>query len=235
MKYLIKYASRSRPENFERGLISIIENANEPKNIVVLVSLDIDDKRLPEYMTVIEKYWSKVHIKVKADKSNNKIHAINRDINDYKAHWDILINFSDDMIFTMKGWDDFITEKFKMYFPNGDGFLHLNDGNQSLSIATMSVMDRKYYDRDEYIYHPDYESLECDREATDVAHIRGRKVYIKEQLIKHLHYEWGLAPNDPIYAINSTQEIRQKDKDTFNRRKAVNYGLGGMKNKSLYL
>ena len=60
MKYLIKYASRSRPENFERGLISIIENATAPENIVVLVSLDVDDTRLSEYMTVIEKYWSKV-------------------------------------------------------------------------------------------------------------------------------------------------------------------------------
>lgn len=235
MKYLIKYASRSRPENFERGLISIIENATAPENIVVLVSLDVDDTRLSEYMTVIEKYWSKVHIKVKADTSLSKIHAINRDVNDYKAHWDILINFSDDMIFTAKGWDSFITEKFKMYFPNGDGFLHLNDGNQSLNIATMSVMDRRYYDRDDYIYNPEYLSLECDREATDVAHIRGRKVYIKDQIIKHLHYEWNLAPNDTIYVQNSTQEIRQKDIETFKKRKAVNYGLTSTVNTSIYL
>lgn len=222
MKYLIKYASRSRPENFERGLISIIENANEPKNIVVLVSLDIDDERLPEYMTVIEKYWSKVHIKVKADKSNNKIHAINRDVNDYKAHWDILINFSDDMVFIEKGWDSIIADLFARYFPNGDGFLHLPDGNQNENISTMSIMDRKYFDRDDYIYHPSYISLWCDVEATEVAKMRQRHVYINKQLFKHLHPAWGLAPMDKQYL--KTESYNHVDKLTYNERKQNKFG-----------
>lgn len=222
MNFLIKYASRSRPENFERGLISIIETANETKNIVVLVSLDIDDERLNDYMTVIEKYWNKVHIKVKADKSNNKIHAINRDVNDYKAHWDILINFSDDMVFIEKGWDSFITEVFKKHFPTGDGFLHLPDGNQNENISTMSIMDRKYYDRDDYIYHPSYISLWCDVEATEAAKMRQRHVYINKQLFKHLHPAWGTAPMDKQYL--KTESYNHVDKLTYNERKQNNFG-----------
>ena len=222
MKYLIKYASRSRPENFERGLVSIIENATAPENIVVLVSLDVDDTRLSDYMTVIENYWNKVHIKVKAGESHSKIHAINREVNEYKAHWDILINFSDDMIFTMKGWDSIIADLFSRYFPNGDGFLHLPDGNQNENISTMSVMDRKYYDRDDYIYHPSYISLWCDVEATEVAKIRQRHVYVNKQLFKHLHPAWGTAPMDKQYL--KTESYHHVDKLTYNERKQNNFG-----------
>lgn len=234
MKYLIKYASRSRPVNFERGLKSIIELAKNPKAITVIVSLDIDDEALPEYMTIIEKYWSLVHIKVKADTSLSKIHAINREVNDYKGEWNILINFSDDMVFTHPYWDEFITEKFIKHFPDGDGFLHLNDGNQFKNICTMSVMDCKYYQRTNYIYNSEYISLECDREATDVAHMTGRKVYVDQQIYKHLHHEWGLAPNDRLYALNSNEAIQTKDLDTFNKRKAINYGIENPLNPSLY-
>lgn len=222
MKYLIKYASRSRPENFERGLISIIENATAPENIVVLVSLDVDDTRLSDYMTVIEKYWSKVHIKVKAGESHSKIHAINREVNEYKAHWDILINFSDDMIFTMKGWDSIIADLFARHFPNGDGFLHLPDGNQNENISTMSIMDRRYYDRDDYIYHPSYISLWCDVEATDVAKIRQRHIYVNKQLFKHIHPAWGLAPFDKQYL--KTESYHHVDKLTYDERKQNNFG-----------
>lgn len=55
-RILIKYTSRSRPENFERGLKSIIDNVNEPNELRVLVSLDLDDDRLKEYEDLLQKY-----------------------------------------------------------------------------------------------------------------------------------------------------------------------------------
>lgn len=217
---LFKYTSRSRPENFLRGLLSIIDNTNHLNHIAILVSLDKDDTRLNDYYTVIEPHYGKCFIKVITGTSTNKINAINRDLNEYKGDWDILVNMSDDMVFTVKGFDDVIREQFAIHFPNGDGFLHLSDGFQGQNISTMSIMDKAYYNRDRYIYHPSYQSLWCDKEATEVAIIRGCYHYGGDDLLifKHLHPAWGVAPMDEQYI--RTEAFNSTDKQIYLNRKA---------------
>lgn len=221
MRILYKYTSRSRPENFERGLRSIIENS-ESDNYAVLCSFDFDDNRADEYNKILARYYDRSQITELFGLSNNKIHAINRDLNEFKGDWDILVNMSDDMIFTVKGFDNIIRDLFREHFPNGDGFLHLPDGNQNENISTMSIMDRKYYERDKYIYHPSYVSLWCDVEATEVAKMRGCHKYVNTQLFKHLHPAWGLAPNDNQYI--KTESFNSIDKQTYDERKRNGFG-----------
>lgn len=218
-RILVKYTSRSRPENFERGLKSIIDNANELNELRVLVSLDSDDDKLKEYEDLLQKYYDKVFIKVYIGKSNNKIDAINRDIDTIKFDWHILVNFSDDQIFTVKGWDDIVRHWVKR-----DTFVHFPDPNQS-TLATMSIMDREYYERFKYIYHPDYQSVYCDNEAQEVA-IKLQR-YIKSDfcIFDHLHPAWGKAPNDRQYLLTEHPQVHHRDKLTYERRKANNYDL----------
>lgn len=227
MIILVKYTSRQRPVKFERGLKSIIDNSIHPELAVVLVSLDKDDPTLPQYMEVIEKYWDKIHIKVKAGESKNKIDAINRDLNDYKAHWDILVNMSDDMLFVESAFDGIIRDKFKTFFPTGAGVLHFNDGNQRENCMTMSIMNRAYYDLFKYIYHNSYESVECDVEAQDVARMLGRYKYMGDELIlfKHLHPSFGHTTYDELYNKTEHYEVHNRDKETRVKRKANNYDL----------
>jgi hypothetical protein len=180
-----------------------------------LVSLDSDDPKLSEYP----------ECNAKIGTSKSKIDAINRDLNERVPHWDLLINMSDDMIFTVKGFDDKIRSIFNSHFPNGDGFLHLNDGHQGENVSTMSIMDRKYYERDRYIYHPEYKSLWCDAEATEVAWMRGRYAYESIVLFDHLHPAWGLAPNDAQYKASEAPEMWDHDKAVIERHRANNYGI----------
>ena len=221
-KILFKYASRSRPNNFERGLLSIINNATNAMDISIVASVDSDDERILDYVSIYEKYAPRVTLMVGESKS--KIDAINRDI-EKVGEFDIICNFSDDMIFTVKGFDNIIRDLFVKHFPNGDGFLHLNDGHQGDNVSTMSIMDRKYYDRDRYIYHPEYKSLWCDAEATEVAWMRGRYAYEPIVLFDHLHPAWGLAPNDPQYIASESREMWDHDKAVIERHRANNYGI----------
>jgi hypothetical protein len=155
--------------------------------------------------------------------SGTKVKAINRDM-ELARHWDILINFSDDMAFTWPGFDVRIIEDFKKHFPDGDGFVHYPDGSECGKIlATMSIMDRRYYYRTRYIYHPDYTSLWCDNEATEVARKLNRYAYIDFSLFEHRHPAHGKAPADAQY--RHTESFFHIDNAVYVRRETINFEI----------
>jgi hypothetical protein len=49
--------------------------------------------------------------------SKSKIDAVNRDINEYKKHWDIVLLASDDMIPQIKGYDNIIRDNMMFNYP----------------------------------------------------------------------------------------------------------------------
>lgn len=217
MRLLFKYTTRSRRTNFLRGIDSIIKNLNNKVDYHILISVDYDDKTmfpLPQLNCN--------HTYMLGD-STGKIDAINRDVNEFDYDWDILVNMSDDMIFTHKGFDDVI--RAQMY--NLDQYLHFNDGNQKANVCTMHIVGRDYYNRDKYIYNPEYLSLWCDVENDLVAKQRGCYGYMGDDKIifKHLHPAWGFCPHDEQYKKTESSEMWEKDEATFNKRKLENFGL----------
>ncbi len=226
MNILVKYASRSRPENFERGLKSIIYCADDIHKVYVLVSLDYDDPSLQRYVEIIGKYNEQYKINAYIGQSENKVDAINRDIDSIQFDWNVLVNMSDDMVL-FNDWDTSI----KAWIEKGK-FLHFNDGNHNEYLCTMSVMHRDYYNLDGYIYNPAYKSLYCDQEATEVAHIRGLRKYVPVQICKHLHPEWGYSPLDQLYVTNN--KYANEDLTTIRSRRITMYGIENRVNSYLY-
>lgn len=233
MKILFKYTTRSRPEHFERGLKSILENVSSD-NYMVQVTVDVDDLTMNE---MIHLYRGHKHIIFIEGLSTGKINAINRDLDKLPA-WDILVNMSDDMLFIEKGFDNIIREKFypydyyhRCYFtdrePDLDRYIHFNDGNQRDNVCTLHIVGRDYFNRFNYIYHPDYISLWCDVENDLVAKQLGCYRYQGDnvKILKHLHPAFNLAFNDDQYKKNEAREMWIADERTFNRRKQINFGL----------
>lgn len=221
MRILYKYASRSRSDKFRRGLESIAQNS-ESDNYMALVTLDSDDPKLDQYISeVCLCSMNNLQVFATIGTSKNKIDAINRDLHAVQS-WDILVNMSDDMVFTVKGFDNIIRSSFD---GNTDLFVHFSDGYQKSNISTMSIMGRKYFERDGYIYHPDYKSLWCDVEATEVAKLRGCYKYMGDEvnILTHLHVAWGQAERDALYERNENMNINLEDKALYLARKAQNY------------
>lgn len=215
MKILFKYTTRSRRTNFHRGLDSIVNNLNDKDNYHVLISIDSDDKTMEPIPVLNCNHTYMI------DDSKSKVDAINRDINEFTYDWDILVNFSDDQIFTKRGFDDTIREQF---YKSPDQFIHFPDGFTGDRLATMSIMDRKYYNRFNYIYHPDYKSLWCDNEAMEVAKILGCYSYVDQDIFKHLHPVWiGNHADDAQY--RHTESYHPVDNATYLRRKQNNFDL----------
>lgn len=220
MEILIKYATRGRPELVKRSLENIAKTIGYDRYIV-LVTADIDDVTMnnpdmESYVKRAQNTW------IYYGTSKSKVDAINRDMNMVKLRWDILINFSDDMFFIEQDWGPKIITMAKTIAPNDtDFFLHLNDGYVNEKLPTMSIMGRDYYERDNYIYHPDYKSVSCDAEAMWVAMMRGKYFYFPLTLFHHLHPANcpSQVQNDATYIKNDA--ISHEDTETYFRRKAI--------------
>ncbi len=216
MKLFFKCTSRSRPQRMKKTIDSIVRNVSAECDYFIQLSLDEDDPTLAEYFKMI----SPVHEKI-IGTSKNKIDAINRDMDLVDEWWDVLINVSDDQVFISKDFDLDIVNNMGN---DTDMFLHFPDGNQG-DLATMSIIGRKYYLRDGYIYNPNYESVYCDNEAQDVAKLRGCYKLVNKHIFNHEHPAWGKGQSDEQYRKTEHHLVYEKDRQTYINRAAKNFYL----------
>ncbi|MFN9386157.1 MAG: hypothetical protein ACK6BU_04275, partial [Cyanobacteriota bacterium] len=155
-------------------------------------------------------------IKLNPGRSSSKVHAINRGM----AGWsgDIAVNMSDDMRFIKRGFDGDIIQAFQ---GEGDQFVHFPDGRVNEILPTMSIMGRSYYERFNFIYHPDYHSLWCDNEAMDMAQQLGRYKFIDLQIFSHEHPAWTGEPADNL--LMHTESFFEIDQETYKRRSKLGF------------
>jgi hypothetical protein len=192
------------------------------KDFQFLISIDEDDEIL-NTTEVILQLMRYPHLQVEVGESKGKIYACNRDIDTTKFPWDIVVLVSDDMKPLVKGYDMHIRKGFKKHFPDFDGVLWFNDGHQKDRLNTLCILGKPYYERFGYIYHPDYVSLYCDNEFTEVAQRLGKIHYSPTVIIEHQHWAWGYGEMDGLYKKNEAP-ISQ-DQQTYLNRKANNFEL----------
>jgi len=217
VQILVKFPTRSRRQKFKSVLGQYDHLATGTP--LYLVSYDIDD---PNMVGIEKEYTDYRHVIFDRDRSPNKIHACNRNIDKVKEPWDILVLASDDMICTRQGWDTIIIELMERHFPDTDGVLHFNDGHTGSTCATMTIMGRKYYNRFGYIYDPAYKSLFCDNEYMDVAKKLEKYCYFSEIIFTHEHPIWnGNRGHDKLYERNN--RFYKQDQITYEQRKRANF------------
>lgn len=224
MRLLYKFASRSRPAKLFSALDNM-QSMMHHDDYDIQITADIDDDTMfNEYIkNKIKQYGG--HVNILYGTSVSKVNAINRDLPLFN-NWDILINMSDDMEFIQPGFDLTIIKDYQS-FAVGDVLMHYPDQAAGQALITMAIMDRKYYDRFGYIYNPEYKSLFCDNEQQEVAKLLGRYVFIKKRLFNHNHpIHPGHAGTGQVDALmRHTESFWKEDEATFNRRKAINFGI----------
>lgn len=219
MKLLIKFPTRNRPNKFLKTLVRYIDYLDD-KTTKIVVTCDNDD------VTMKDDYIKEVilnydNVELLSGNHKSKIEAVNADLD--KFDFDIVLLASDDMIPMVKGYDTIIKNKMMEHYPDTDGVLWFNDGYQGNKLNTLSIMGKKYYDRFNYIYSPDYLSVWCDNEFMDVANILNKQTYFDEVIIKHEHPDWGFGGRDDIHTLNSKHEAH--DRMVYTGRKNNNFYL----------
>jgi len=219
MDLLIKFPTRNRPNKFLNTLTRYI-NYLDDKTTKIIITCDNDDISMKDdYIKEVILNYDNVSILF--GNHYSKIEAVNADLTN--VNFDILLLASDDMIPMVKGYDTIIKEKMKELYPDTDGVLWFNDGYQGNKLNTLSIMGKKYYDRFNYIYNPDYLSVWCDNEFMDVANILNKQTYIDEVIIKHEHPDWGFGNRDETHSLNFKHEAH--DRMVYNGRKQNNFYL----------
>lgn len=227
MKFLFKYPTRQRPETFQKILNRYYAFLSDKHEYEFIVSLDEDDKTMNNKpMRNFLKGKDNLHFYYGQNKS--KIQAINADMEKAKSDWDILFLISDDMRPKVKGFDDIIAQNMSNFFPEKDGFLHYNDGRVGKKIATLSVIGRKLYEQWGYIYHPDYISLWCDNEQTEVAKKMKKHKYFDIVLV---HHDWHGGKKDKARdaLYNRNEGYFNIDKKMYEKRKKYGFPRNSVK------
>jgi hypothetical protein len=200
--------------------------ANHPEHIGVAISCDDDDVSMSRNLVHEELYrilgrtaWKRIF--TSANKS--KIQACNANMNQIDWDWDIVVLVSDDMIPQIQGWDDVIRIHMT---PDRNKILWFNDGFQGDKLNTLTILGREMYNHFGYLYNPEYKSLFCDTELTDLcrAELKDKCIYIPYCIIRHEHPGTGYSQNmDALYQHN--QRFWNDDMYTYIRRKQYTHDV----------
>lgn len=186
----IIHPSKGRPGKSFLTMCKWLERAGFSIELVAVI--DNDDLFKDEYYKLYQdltKQFKKHEIRLIVATSTNAIQAIN--LGAKLAKGDIFVVASDDTDcpWNWAGKIETIARGIK------DFVIAVDDGHQDNSkVITMPILDRVYYNRFGYIYHPDYIHMWGDKEFATVAY-RLRKV-IKSEL-KFLHQQYSIVGDKP--------------------------------------
>jgi len=161
--------------------------------------------------------------------SKSKIEACNANLEGVDG--DVLMLASDDMVPVQMGYDEIIFKCFEHAFPDFNGAIKFWDGLRPKEdpLMTLTVMGFPLYKQFGYIYNPEYKSLYCDNEQTEVCHRLGKLAIAPYCIIRH---EWTNEPFDTLHARNENKDMYDVDSKTFEARKAKNFDMEVMFNAS---
>jgi hypothetical protein len=221
MKLLIQFPTRNRPIKFLNVLKIYNDLLSDNENYFINVSCDVDDQLMNN--NDIKNEISKLkNTRLVFNQNKSKIEAINNGFSDIE--YDIILLASDDMVPEIKNYDEIIRDEMKKNFVDTDGILWFNDGNHGDNLNTLCILGKKYYDRFNYIYNPEYKSLWSDNEFTIVGNMLKKQVYNSKVIIRHKHHSVDKSNEfDSLYQRNETHY--GDDFLTFKRRQEKNFYL----------
>lgn len=229
MKFLIQFPTYGRGEKFLNVLSRFVRKASDKHELFFNINCDAADLTMttPYVQKRIEYIFSTkdcADYALHYDVGTQKISAINDHIPE--KGWEVAVVLSDDMVPQVEGWDDEIAKAMYKYYPGNDGCVWFDDGSHSAAeLITLSIMGYELYKNFGYLYHPDYKSLYCDNEFTDVMKHHGRCKYINKRIVTHEHWsiEGSENHNQVDIAVQKTLHYSGRDAQVYERRKALGF------------
>lgn len=218
MNMLVQFPTFGRAERFLDVLDQYVSMSSAENDIFFNINCDSADlnmtnSNVQRRIADIMEQRSNVRYTINYDHNTEKISAINANIADLDFDWGVVICASDDMVPKVDQWDLEISDAMQKHYPNLDGCVHFNDGNTNGNLITFSILGRKLYESFGYIYHPDYKSLYCDDEFTEVVRRMGKETYIDKIIISHEHYSIEGSQNHGIQDIATLKTLKYSGRD----------------------
>jgi len=231
MKLLIQFPTLARTEKFLALLNWYVATCSVRNDVFFNINCDTEDETMndpyvQERINYILSKKENIDGAINYDYGTDKISAINANIDN--RDFDVIICASDDMVPQIHDWDEEISNAMQEHFPDLDGCVHFDDGNTHGELITFSILGRKLYEHFGYIYHPDYKSLYCDDEFTQVVRRMGKEKYIDKVIITHEHYSVEGTQNEGELDLAARKTLHYSGRDhfVFNKRKELGFPVG---------
>jgi hypothetical protein len=223
-RLIVKFPTRNRPDKFKAVFERYIGLLSGKHDVEFVLSMDADDpsmnnQQIHEWLCMKAR---RNRIRWFYGNSKTKVEACNANLESVEG--DVLLLASDDMVPLQQNYDDFIFQAFSMTYPDFDGAIKFWDGFRSKDdpMLTLPIIGLPLYRRFGYIYHPDYTSLYCDEEQTEVLRALGKLSICKVCIIQH---QWTPEHFDLLHARNENKEMYALDGAVFERRKKAGFDL----------
>jgi glycosyltransferase involved in cell wall biosynthesis len=202
-KISLLHATRGRPEKAWKCRKEWLRRAKNPDAIEHIFAIDHDDEASLPLMLAN-------HVIVT---SAGCVAAWNAAAS--KSRGDVLVQVSDDFEPPM-GWDESILAEL------GDlsesKVLAVSDGNRKDDLLCMSILTRKRYEEQGYMYHPDFFSMYSDNYFSVKAFEDGVVIDARERLVfNHNHPLFGKGQWDETYIRSNSDENYAKGKAIFEK------------------
>lgn len=178
----IIHPSRSRPAMAMATFTEWVSKAQNRNLFEYILSIDHSDPMKKSYESI-------PCDQILISDNTTAIQAINKAAK--RAKGNIILVVSDDFS-CPENWD---YEILKATNGKTDWLLRVNDTLQKYLI-TLPIMDRAYYDRFGYVYHPGFSHLFCDTEMTCVADMLDKIIDAPHLTFKHNHHSQTKLTDD---------------------------------------
>jgi len=116
---------------------------------------------------------------------------------------EILVQLSDDWE-PVEGWDEIILKEFEGV--EGEQVLAISDGARTDDLLCMAILNRKRYEKQGYLFHPDFFSVYSDNHFTWAAQRDGVIKNAKHIVFEHKHPVFNKAEWDKTYLESNAQQ-----------------------------
>jgi mannosyltransferase OCH1-like enzyme len=222
-KILIKIPTLRRPRQLLESIESFVINAFNIENIHFVITIDNRDE-LTNNSEIIAKLKKYQNLTICYADTLSKIDAYNLHID--PVNFDILILSSDDMMVKKFGYDQIIIDNMTKYFPELDGVLWFDTGDNNKRTNTLAIIGKKLYDQIKPLYNYCYTGYYCDDEFSQIVMKLGKTVRIEECIIQHNIPNHLSMSDDSTYLNSLSYSI--KDKTVYKIRKHIQFDIPGV-------
>ena len=110
----------------------------------------------------------------------------------------IFMHCGDDVVFRTQSWDSLVRDAFSA-FPDRIVFIYGRDGYQDMALGTHGFLHDRWVKTLGYFVPPYFSSDYNDTWLNEVANLIGRRHYVPELFIEHMHYMVGKGPLDEVH------------------------------------
>jgi hypothetical protein len=214
MIFSLLHATKGRPEKAFETMNRWIGMSSGDHHIEYIFSLDDDDHNTISKMKM-------VNAKVIIGKNRGNVDAYNAAAK--ISTGDILIQVHDDLLCPVN-WDILVAR----YLPNPleKKVLHVSDGRNDINqtkpdLITLNLCTRAWYETRRYFWYPEYVSIWCDDDLTDVARSKNAIIDVRDRLT--FFHAWQGASADKTYADSYTEANWKAGEAIYNRRKVEGF------------